>query len=312
MRRLSLAMAVLALSLASLAQGLPSGAVASWNLRWLGDLAFSPGGQYLAAGGPDGVYLYEAGTWRLVRVFRLAGFQVASVAFSLDGTRLAGGSWNQVLVWDTHTGEVVARVSMELGIIAALAFTPQGELLVGGSEGSLSLWSLQGPKLIWKKQPHATQIRTITFSPDRTVVVSSAIDQAVVWKAATFSVAHVIPGKAWDVAFTPDGFFLVMGWGKVIRVWDTAVWLMYREMWGHESCAIAVDVSPKGLWVASGSLDETARIWHLEQGVCVAVLQGHKGPVSSVRFSPSGAFLVTGSDDGLVVVWDLNKVLSSR
>ncbi len=300
--------ALLAWAAVAGAQELPNGAVTGWNLGWLGDLAFSPAGDLLAIAGSSGVQFYRVGTWELVRRLPTEN-PVFALAFSGDGTWLAGGLFNEVDVWEVASGKLVTTLTTQTGMVKALAFTDQGELLVGGADGSLLLWDIRAPAVRWKRQAHTTQVRTIAFSPDRARFVTAGVDQALIWDAATYTVVQTIPGKAWDAVFTPDGYFLVVGWGKLVRLWDTAVWLMYREMWGHESCAVAVAVAPQGLWVASGSLDETARLWDLEAGLCVQVLPGHGAPVSCVAFSPDGRFLVTGADNGTIWMWNLAALL---
>ncbi|MEW6217341.1 MAG: hypothetical protein AB1543_06640, partial [Candidatus Bipolaricaulota bacterium] len=82
------------------------------------------------------------------------------------------------------------------------------------------------------------------------------------------------------------------------------------ELWGHDSCAVTVAVSPDGTLLASGSLDETARLWDPESGVCVAVLEGHGAVLAEVAFSPDGSLLLTASDNGMVWVWDVASLVS--
>ena len=49
---------------------------------------------------------------------------------------------------------------------------------------------------------------------------------------------------------------------------------------GHNVCAI--DVSPEGGWVVSGSWDGTARVWKIGKWETDAVLDGHQGSVWTV------------------------------
>ncbi|KAJ7794497.1 WD40-repeat-containing domain protein [Mycena olivaceomarginata] len=56
--------------------------------------------------------------------------------------------------------------------------------------------------------------------------------------------------------------------------------------------------------MASGSDDETVRIWDASTGAEVMKMEGHSGLVSSVAFSPDGARVVSGSDDDTVRIWD--------
>ena len=55
--------------------------------------------------------------------------------------------------------------------------------------------------------------------------------------------------------------------------------------------------------MASGSADNTVRLWDLAGTREIARLEGHSGAVSSVAFSPDGSRLASGSDDETVRLW---------
>jgi WD40 repeat protein len=71
----------------------------------------------------------------------------------------------------------------------------------------------------------------------------------------------------------------------------------------HTAPLWAVQFSPNGMLVASGSVDSTVRIWQKETGQVVQILRQPLG-VTSLQFSTDGGKLVTGSYDGLVRIWD--------
>ena len=56
---------------------------------------------------------------------------------------------------------------------------------------------------------------------------------------------------------------------------------------------------------ASGSLDNTVRLWDTATGACVRKLEGHSGWVLSVCFSPDGRRLASSSLDNTVRLWNM-------
>ncbi|KAG8780899.1 hypothetical protein FRC12_022473 [Ceratobasidium sp. 428] len=74
---------------------------------------------------------------------------------------------------------------------------------------------------------------------------------------------------------------------------------------GHTDRIESVCYSPDGAYIASGSWDDSIRIWDAHTGKPVGQpLTGHTSYVDSVAYSPDGAYIASGSVDNTIRIWD--------
>ncbi|MGB4267669.1 MAG: PDZ domain-containing protein, partial [Spirochaetota bacterium] len=73
----------------------------------------------------------------------------------------------------------------------------------------------------------------------------------------------------------------------------------------HDDDVLSVAFSPNGELLASGSLDNTVKLWNIIDKTCIATLKGHEKDVKSVAFSPDGKLLASGSRDKTIKLWNV-------
>jgi RNA polymerase sigma factor (sigma-70 family) len=78
-----------------------------------------------------------------------------------------------------------------------------------------------------------------------------------------------------------------------------------RKRMAHAHNVLSVAFSPDGKALASGSRDETIKLWDAQTGQERATLKDHRDGVHSVAFSPDGKVLASGGEDKLIKLWDV-------
>ena len=110
-----------------------------------------------------------------------------------------------------------------------------------------------------------------------------------------------------EVAWSPNSNLLA--WRHVsdddaIYIWDRQTDAV-RELRGNQESTHCLDFSPDGTQLASGSLDNTVKVWDINTRVVVRSYQTNNG-VSDVAWQPRGEFLAAAAEQGGgVYLWSI-------
>ena len=78
---------------------------------------------------------------------------------------------------------------------------------------------------------------------------------------------------------------------------------------GHLGPVRSVAISPDLKYIASGSEDNSIKLWNLQEKIEEYAFIGHSKTVNSVVFSSNSRYIVSGSEDKSIIVWNLlNKI----
>ena len=125
------------------------------------------------------------------------------------------------------------------------------------------------------------------------------------WKLSEGAIARLGKGSINEIRYSPDGTRLAVASSIGIWMYDMQTYQEVALLTGHTGGINSITFSPDGRTFASGSDDETIRLWNTVTGEHKRTLTGHTDWVNSVAFSPDGRTLTSGSSDTTIRLWDV-------
>lgn len=253
---------------------------------------------------------------------------VRSVAFSPDGKTLASVSIDGTIkLWDLAKGQTRQTLKADTApgemVYSLLAISPDGEILASnsGSTGSIEIWNLKSGKLVHKVQAQTAGVAAIAISPNGEILATGSPDGTIqLWnlpggtQMKSFSL-HI--GSVQALAISPNGQTLATGFqngsiklsplnpGNDSPPEDNQE-LPNRLLLGHVNNINSLAFSPDGKILASGSVDNTIKLWDVATHQLRHSLFSNRNPgvIYSVAFSGDSKMLASGSSSGQIQLWN--------
>lgn len=210
------------------------------------------------------------------------------------------------------------------GALSLVEYSPNGQHIVmaGGAWVNVSQSDFQGGRSL----PHPSPVTVVRFSADSSLVVTAAVDGFVrVWDVASGTLRRTIEASVkktseFDtfrrieaLAISDDGRRLVTAGGDsldpndshVARVWDVGAGKIISELKGHTESIKGVAIDRAGQLVASGSFDDSVRVWAADTGAPRLIARANRRETFALAFTTDGSSLVGACEDGALLTWSL-------
>ncbi|MEM8828807.1 MAG: NB-ARC domain-containing protein [Cyanobacteria bacterium P01_G01_bin.19] len=284
------------------------------NFGGIWSVAFSPNGQYLAAGDTKGdIIMRRVADGQPVMRFTGHTAWVVSLDFSPDGKTLASSSCDcTARLWDVANGQCLHSLEEHEHEVWSVAFSPDGQTLATGCDDNKArLWNVETGKCIRVFQEHTDCVLSVVFGLDGQELITGSQDTTIkLWNFKTGECEKTFEGHTdgvRSVSFDLDRKILASGGAdRTIRLWDIETEECLKVFQGHSNMIMSVTFCTVSNLLASSSIGHKVRLWDIETEECLRVFQGHSNVVNSVKFHPKGNILASGSYDQSIKLWNIN------
>ncbi len=214
------------------------------------------------SGGDDGRLIL----WQDRHIKRhVQGGKVTALAL-FQGQVVSGQRDGRLRVWSADTLQPVREIQLSDDVVA---LTAHGTQLAVGLDHAILLLDADYKIRRTIRTPHTPH--DLQFSPDGRILAAGTWFRLLEWDVASGE-ARSIPtehnGLLTSIAFSPDGRYLAtLGrhTDSAIRIVDTTDFRVVRRYQAHELCGAVIRFSPDGQTLASGSDDESVRLYRFNR-----------------------------------------------
>eukprot|EP01138_Halocafeteria_seosinensis_P010237 gb/GECG01010455.1/.p1 GENE.gb/GECG01010455.1/~~gb/GECG01010455.1/.p1 ORF type:complete len:2817 (+),score=410.58 gb/GECG01010455.1/:1-8451(+) len=271
-------------------------------------ISLNPDSSLIAIGFKSGtIQIIDADIGEMIRELSTGGHSagVTCLAFSSDGLRLISGSYDtNAVVWDALTGSLLSTLVDHSGTITSVAWLESDTR--GRRSRTVATAGLDSVIRVWEEK---IQTDTYGFGGGGEDETRYEIIWDQSWLQSPIMAMKYNQASKCLAAGHADG---------QVQLWDAHApnlgLIQISQFTAHRymQAVSTISLSPDGSLLATGSLDQTVKLWEKRMMDTDAIWKpmelqgkGHNGAITCLDFSPDGHKLVTASLDKKLLLWDV-------
>ncbi|MGB3496399.1 MAG: serine/threonine-protein kinase [Elainellaceae cyanobacterium] len=243
-------------------------------------IAISPDGNLLVSGGANGaIELWDLERGEFIERLWKHDDRISGLVFNPQGQTLISSSWDGTLrLWDLRTADLLDTLKAHRNRVGAIATSADWRVLVSSSwDGELTFWDMERGEAIRTIQAHRDAVRYLAAHAHAGLFASAGDDAQVnLWSVSSNLRYGDAPRAAYEAQKGQSDRYprsAQPGDGSVIRVDEkerspqplatVRRFCVLKHAWSVN----ALDFSPDGLFLVSGSADESIKVWQQSDSI---------------------------------------------
>jgi WD40 repeat protein/serine/threonine protein kinase len=285
----------------------------------ISNMAISPDENWFVATGYAGVVtVVDMISGEVMGRQRTSSGQIPAVAiFKKEDEIIFGGEDGVIRLWNLSEGTPIQRFEGHEATVVGLDTSPDGRQFLSISlDGTAKLWDIESSTALYSIEIGA-YLETIgitnapplgiQFSPDGETFVHTTSDTIVqLRQTKTGQLLRSWEGVGFEnVVFSADGAQIAASTGNQIYTWFTQSTSEPLILNGHTGDITDVSVSPNNQMILSGSVDKSARLWQIENGLSVQEFRYLNSLIVDVEYAEDGDHIWLLDWNSRITKWDV-------